>query len=195
MIAIIDYGASNLRSVTNALAKIGVKYRIAQGPRDLTTADKVIFPGVGAAGTAMQRLLETGFIEAIPRLTVPFLGICLGMQLLADFSEENNTQCLGIIPGRVKKIPPGQKVPQIGWNTVRVQQSSLLFKNIPDENFFYFVHSYFFDAESPYTLATVDYGIQFPAAVKKDNFYAVQFHPEKSGPTGLQLLRNFIELC
>lgn len=195
MITIIDYGASNLRSVANALTKIGAAYSIVTSPRALENATKVIIPGVGAAGSAMQRLLETGFIEAIPRLTVPVLGICLGMQLCADFSEENMTQCLGIIPGKVKKFPAGQKIPQIGWNTVHVRQPSPLFQNIPDESFFYFVHSYYFDAPEACALAETDYGISFSSVVQKNNFYAVQFHPEKSGSAGLQLLRNFCELC
>lgn len=199
MIAIIDYGASNIQSVANALAKLGQKFKVVQNPQELarleTDTDKVILPGVGAAGAAMQRLLETGLTEAIPRLKVPFLGICLGMQLLADFSEEGNVQCLSIIPGKVIVIPNGVKIPQIGWNKVSVRKKCPLTGDIPDESFFYFVNSFYFDAPDEYVIGKTDYGISFPSIVQKNNFYAVQFHPEKSGETGLDLLRNFCEKC
>lgn len=213
MIAIIDYGAGNLQSVANALKKLGQEFKLVKEPSELTRAEKVILPGVGAAGAAMQKMLASGFIEELPRLKIPLLGICLGMQLLADFSEEGGVQCLGLIPGRVKKFTQldvvllmqniiclaslrlGLKVPQIGWNKVDFTQKSPLTDGIPDGNYFYFVNSYYFDAPDKYVIATTDYGISFPSIIQKENFYATQFHPEKSGETGLKLLNNFCTKC
>lgn len=195
MISIIDYGAGNIRSVENALTFLKQPFRIVRKAGELRGSSKVIFPGVGAAGTAMQYLLESGLIDAIGRIQVPFLGICLGLQLLADFSDEDNTQCLSIIPGRVQQFPPTLKVPQIGWNSVIITQPSPLTDGIPDESFFYFVNSYYFDAPAENTLGMTPYGLEFPSIVRKDNFYGVQFHPEKSGEIGLRLLRNFCEKC
>lgn len=196
MIAVIDYGAGNLGSVCNALKKLKQNFRIVRSPRDIARAKKVILPGVGAAGSAMQGLLETGFIDVIPRLEKPFLGICLGMQLLASFSEEDATTCMGIIPGSVKKFPAAAlKIPQIGWNTVKFLKKSPLFWKVPDESYFYFVNSFYFDAPRETVIGQSDYGLSFPSAIQSKNFYAVQFHPEKSGEIGLQLLRNFCEKC
>jgi len=196
MIAIIDYGAGNIQSVCNALKKIGQEFKIANSPEGLKDADKIIMPGVGSAGAAMQSLLESNLIEAISGSGVPFLGICLGMQLLADFSEEDGVQCCAIIPGRVRKFNDGRlKVPHMGWNKVERTQKSPLLQGIGDGNYFYFVHSFYFDAPQEFVVAQTIYGIKFPAIIQKDNFYAVQFHPEKSGPMGLQLLRNFCEKC
>lgn len=196
MIAIIDYGAGNLQSVANALKKLGQKFKIAETPQALARAERVILPGVGSAGAAMQRMLETGFIDAIPRLKVPFLGICLGLQLLADFSGEDNTECLAVVPGRVKKFSQEEvKVPQIGWNKVNFAKKSPLTADIVDENYFYFVNSYYFDAPDEYVIATTDYGVSFASIIQKENFYATQFHPEKSGELGLQLLNNFCTKC
>lgn len=196
MIAIIDYGASNLQSVCNALKKIKQPFKVVQRPLELAEAKKVILPGVGSAGDSMQALLESGFIETIPRLKIPFLGICLGLQLLADFSEEGRIQCLSIIPGRVKKFStPGLKVPQIGWNKVDFTKQSPLFTKIPSESYFYFVNSFYFDAPEENILGKTNYGIPFASIIQKNNFYATQFHPEKSGSLGLKLLRNFCELC
>lgn len=195
MIAIIDYGASNLQSVCSALKKLKQKFKVVKTPQELAGAKKVILPGVGAAGNAMQKLLETGFVDAIPRLSQPFLGICLGLQLLSEFSEEDNTPCLSIIPGRVKKFSKDLKVPQIGWNKVKFLKKSLLFENIPGKSYFYFVHSFYFDAPSEVIIGQTQYGVPFASVIQDQNFYAVQFHPEKSGEPGLQLLRNFCEKC
>ena len=194
-IAIIDYGAGNLQSVANALKKLGKVFKIVRKPRELAGFDKVVLPGVGSANTAMQSLLESGFIETIPQLKIPFLGICLGMQLLADFSEEDNVQCLGIISGKVKRLDGDLKVPQMGWNKVNIKRKSALTQGLKNDDYFYFVHSYFFDAARDSVCAETLYGNNFPAIVQKENFYGVQFHPEKSGDAGLQLLRNFCELC
>ncbi|MFA5829115.1 MAG: imidazole glycerol phosphate synthase subunit HisH [Candidatus Gracilibacteria bacterium] len=195
MIAIIDYGAGNLQSVANALKKLGEPFEVVRKPAELSKAQKVIFPGQGAAGSAMQVLLESGFIEAIPKLTMPFLGICLGMQLLANFSEEDNTQCLGIIPGRVKKMKISLKVPHVGWNKVAINQRSPLVEGLNNNSYFYFVHSYYFDAPQENIFGQTLYEIDFPSIVQKENFYGVQFHPEKSGEAGFQLLRNFCKKC
>lgn len=194
MIAIIDYGAGNIKSVTNALKKFGQKFKLVKEPSELARTKKVILPGVGAAEAAMQRMLESGFIKELPRLKIPLLGICLGMQLLADFSEEGGVQCLGLISGRVKKFTQ-LKVPQIGWNKVDFAQKSQLTGGIPNGNYFYFVNSYYFDAPEKYVMATTDYGIKFPSIIQKENSYAVQFHPEKSGEMGLKLLNNFCTKC
>lgn len=196
MIALIDYGAGNLESVGNALRKLKQPFKTVSKPQQLSGAQKVILPGVGAAKSAMWALRENGFDKAIPQLTVPFLGICLGLQLLADFSEEGDARCLGIIPGCVKKFPDNElKVPQVGWNSVSYMKQSPLFKKISDNSYFYFVNSFYFDAPQENILGRTLYTLSFPSVVQKENFYAVQFHPEKSGKQGLQLLRNFCELC
>lgn len=196
MIAIINYGAGNIKSVCNALEKLEQSYKAVSNLGELACAKKVILPGVGAAGSAMQSLLEAGFIEAIPRLTVPVLGICLGLQLLADFSEENNVECLSVISGRVRKFPGQElKIPQIGWNKVAFKKRSPFLDGIPSGNYFYFVNSYYLDAAEEDVLGETDYGVSFASIVRKSNFYATQFHPEKSGEIGLKLLRNFCEKC
>lgn len=197
MIGIIEYNAGNIQSICNALSALGQDFRIITKPQELKRVTKVIFPGVGAAGSAMQSLLENNFIEAIPRLQMPFLGICIGMQLLADFSEEGGVQCLGIIPGKVKKIPAELKIPHIGWNKVRFAASSPLTRTLNDSNrnFFYFVNSYYFDAPEQYVIGKTPYGISFPSMVQKENFFGIQFHAEKSGTNGMALLRNFCEQC
>lgn len=193
-IAVIDYGAGNLKSVTNALKKLGQNFEVINFPGKIDEFDKLIFPGVGAANFAMPRLQQQGWIEIIKNWRKPFLGICLGMQLLADFSEEGGVGCLQIIPGQVKKFTD-LKVPQIGWNRVQFLRSSKLFEGIADADFFYFVNSYYFAAAPQFVVGQSKYGINFPAIVEKDNFYAVQFHPEKSDQAGLKLLLNFCEKC
>lgn len=196
MIAVIDYGAGNLKSVCNALESINQLYKVVKEPRELACARAVIIPGVGAAGPAMKSLQKNGFARAITKLKVPVLGICLGLQLFADFSEEDGTKCLSITSAsRVKKLPESLKLPQMGWNKVNFINDSLLTKNIPNGSFFYFVHSYYWDGPRKFVLGTTNYGISFPSIVRRKNFYAVQFHPEKSGDIGLQLLRNFCDLC
>jgi len=197
MIQIIDYGAGNIRSVENALKKLGVDYRIVGSVSELKNDCKVIFPGVGAACSAMRGLKEGGFIGALKNFKAPVLGICLGMQILLEASEEGNVSCLGIINGNVKKFDSklGIKIPQIGWNKVKQKFNSPLFDGVPDGSYFYFVNSYYADVDDSYVLGITDYGITFPSVIRKDNFYGVQFHPEKSGEVGLRLLNNFCKLC
>jgi len=200
MIQIIDYGAGNIRSVINALNKLGIESKVISSAKELKLDCKTIFPGVGAAGSAMRQLEERGFKKAIAQITAPFLGICLGMQLLMDFSEENDTDCLGVIKGRTVKFPNSLKVPQIGWNKVEQKKSQpknpQLFEGIPDESYFYFVNSYYLELDKKYSeIGTTNYGVNFTSAIKEKNFYGVQFHPEKSGEIGLALLNNFYKLC
>jgi len=195
MIQIIDYGAGNIKSITNALKKLDENYAVITSPSQIRGDAKIIFPGVGAAGNAMDRLKENGFIEAIPRLKNMFLGICLGMQLLTEFSEEGMVKCLGIIKGKVDKFKNTPKVPQIGWNKVSFIKNDPLFNNIPDDSYFYFVNSYYVNADENYALGKTNYGDLFTSVVRNRNFYGVQFHPEKSAEIGLNLLNNFCKLC
>ena len=193
MIAIIDYSAGNTRSVMNAVRRVGAEFEVTDDPIKILNADRVIFPGVGHAAHAMNTLKEKGLDEVIRRVEKPLLGICIGMQLLFDFSEEGETQCLGIIEGSVKKFSEEDKiVPQIGWNNVRHDNSDL-FADIEQDAWFYTVNSYY-ASDTPYASAHSEYGVKYTSAVKKDNFYGTQFHPEKSADNGNQLLKNFIEL-
>lgn len=199
MIAIIDYNAGNVASVQNALEQIGVKSFVTGNVDEIRSAEKVIFPGVGRAGSAMLELQKRGLDKIIPKLKQPFLGICLGLQLLAEFSEEDNTNCLGVISGKVQKFPQTVKIPQIGWNQLSLCKNKLkvvsdLFKDVPDDSFFYFVNSFALEYLPEQTIGKTSYGIEFSAAVQKDNFYGVQFHPEKSGEVGLRVLKNFVEI-
>lgn len=194
-IAIIDYGAGNLRSIESALKKLGQEFEIIKKPEDLGDFAKVILPGVGAAKSAMNNLKKQGFSKILAQLKIPFLGICLGLQLLSDFSREDNVKCLSIIPGRVKKFPKFVKVPQIGWNKVNFVKESPLSDDIPNESYFYFVNSFYFETDRDFLTAESDYGITFPSIIQKDNFYATQFHPEKSGEIGAKLLFNFCKKC
>jgi len=194
MIAIIDYKAGNIASVKNALDRLGVASVVTAKPAEVMAADGVIFPGQGRAGRAMAELRRTGLDRAIPRVTKPFLGICLGMQLLAEFSEEDSVNCLGIIPGRCRKFPGSVKAPQLGWNKVSFKLASPLAKGLKDGEYFYFVHSYYFDVGRDFVAGTTDYGFEFASMLQKGNFYAVQFHPEKSGSAGQRLLKNFCGL-
>ena len=192
MIAIIKYNAGNITSVQNALERLGYSSIVTDEPKLIQQAEKVIFPGVGEASTAMQYLKEKGLDEVIKNLKQPVLGICLGQQLLCTFSEEGNTECLGIFDVRVKKFEPRLKVPHMGWNTLKVQNSELYNGILSEENF-YFVHSYYAEV-SQETTAVCDYIVPFSASMQKDNFYATQFHPEKSSLAGEQLLLNFLQL-
>lgn len=198
MITIIDYNAGNIKSVTNALDSLNVKYEITADPNKILATEKIIFPGVGAAGSAMQNLKKTQLDKIIPQIKVPFLGICLGMQILLNSSEEDQTECLGIFDGKVKKFQaqtPDQKIPHMGWNQVQIQSTNPLFKDIPNQSFFYFVHSYYCDLKEPKeAIGQTEYIHPFDCAANKNNFYATQFHPEKSGEIGLKLLKNFVEL-
>lgn len=193
-VVIIDYKAGNTRSLQFALSRLGVEAILSKDWATIQAADKVFFPGVGAAGFAMQQLKASGLEELIPQLTQPVLGICLGMQLLCKASEENAAQGLGIFDTIVQAIPPasGLKVPHMGWNQLQEENSPLL-KGLPPSSYFYFVHSYAVPVVGN-TTAQATHGQTFSAMLEKDNFYAVQFHPEKSGPVGAQLLANFLAL-
>lgn len=193
-IAIVDYNAGNTRSVQFALERLGVAPILTQNPALLASVDKVIFPGVGAAGSTMAYLKKTGLDVIIKNLKQPVLGICLGMQLLCEFSEEGNVEGLGVFPQKVKRfmVEEGLKVPHVGWNTLSCETVPLM-AGIEASNHVYFVHSYYAEM-SVYTVASCTYGTQFSAALQKDNFYGTQFHPEKSGSIGAQILKNFIAL-
>lgn len=192
MIAIVKYNAGNIRSVKNALDRIGVESFLTDDPAALASADKVIFPGVGEASTAMNYLKERGLDEVLKSLTQPFLGICLGMQLMCQYSEENNTDCLGIFKEKVKLFPSEEIVPHMGWNDFSSHSGSL-FEGISTVDNMYFVHSYFAET-GEHTMATTDYILPFSSGLQKDNFYGVQFHPEKSAEVGERLLKNFVSL-
>ncbi len=193
-IALVKYNAGNTRSVLCALARLGYEATVTEDPGQLRSADRVIFPGVGEASTAMAYLRERGLATFLPTLTQPFLGICLGMQLMCSFSEEHDTPCLGIFPETVKKFTPleGAKIPHMGWNTLDVEDDPF-FKGLSDPLWSYFVHSYYVPL-SPYTIAATEYAsLRFTAALRKDNFWGSQFHPEKSGSAGERMLKNFLE--
>ena len=196
---VIDYGAGNLRSVTIALARLGFDPLITSEPEVVDNADIVILPGVGAAADTMSNLAQRRLVEPIRQYIAsgrPFLGICMGLQVLFSVSEEGGEHpCLDILPGRVRRLPDGLKVPQMGWNHVRQRCSHPIFDGIPDGAFFYFVHSYYVDPEDPsVVIGETDYGVTFPAVVAKDNIVATQFHPEKSAESGLRLYENFLRM-
>jgi glutamine amidotransferase len=192
MIAIIDYGAGNIRSVKYALDRIGASSVLTGDPEVISNAAKVIFPGVGEARSAMTTLKKNGLARLIPELQQPVLGICLGMQLLCEFSEEGNTPGMGIFQVEVKRFRTDLKVPHIGWNTIFDLQTAL-FEKIPENTYTYFVHSYYVP-ENEHTIASTEYGLRFSSALRKKNFFATQFHPEKSGDAGEQILKNFLNL-
>ena len=201
MIAIIDYDAGNLKSVEKALIKVGAEPVVTRDAKVIEQADKVILPGVGAFGEAMEKLKSFDLIEPIYKVVEqgkPFLGICLGLQLLFEYSEEKEG-CKGLclLKGGIKRIPdaPGLKVPHMGWNSLKVADNAKLFRNLPEDPYVYFVHSYYLQAEEPdIVAATTEYGVTIHASVEKDNVFACQFHPEKSGEVGLAILKNFVEL-
>jgi glutamine amidotransferase len=195
VIAIVKYNAGNIQSVLCALDRLGYDAVVTDDIDTIKKADKVIFPGVGEASTAMEYLKKTNLIDTLTGLKQPFLGICLGMQLLCSKSEENDTVCMNIFDTPVLKFPKdsGEKIPHVGWNTLTNLKSNL-YKDIDEESFVYFVHSYYVPL-SKYTIATCNYaGVDFTASLKRDNFYATQFHPEKSGKVGSLILKNFLEL-
>ncbi len=200
MIAIIDYGAGNLRSVINAVTQLGYQATITSQPEDILQAQAVFLPGVGAAGDTMSSLKKLGLTETIQQLVAenrPLFGICIGLQILFTGTEEGGWhECLNIIPGRVKRLPGGLKVPHMGWNQVKQRFTHPLFEGIPDNANFYFVHSYYGDPEDKSVIAAeTNYGVDFCSAVAKGNLVATQFHPEKSGELGLQIYANFIRFA
>jgi len=191
-IAIIDYGAGNIQSIKFAVQRLGFEAVLSSNAEEIQNADKVIFPGVGEAGSAMRMLRSTGLDKLIPNLKQPVLGICLGMQLMCKSSEEGNTTGLGIFDAEVKKFNADLKVPQIGWNTI-TELEGKLFENVCAEEYVYLVHSYYVP-ECSDEIARTNYGVDYSTALNRNNFYGVQFHPEKSSKTGEQILKNFLNL-
>ncbi|MFY7669951.1 imidazole glycerol phosphate synthase subunit HisH [Tenacibaculum sp. MEBiC06402] len=191
-LVIIDYGAGNIKSIQFAFKRLGVDAVLTNNVEEIQNADKVIFPGVGEASSAMNKLRESGLDKVIPTLKQPVLGICLGMQLMCTSSEEGNTEGLGIFDVEIKRFSNELKVPQMGWNTISNLKSDL-FKGIKEDEYMYLVHSYYAE-DCKYAIATTDYGINYATALHKDNFYGTQFHPEKSGVEGEKILKNFLEL-
>jgi glutamine amidotransferase len=191
-IVIINYGAGNIQSIMFAIERLGFKAVLSNNPDEIKAADKVIFPGVGEASSAMKMLLESGLETLIPTLKQPVLGICLGMQLMCNKSEEGNTKGLGIFDVDVIKFTPKVKVPQMGWNQI-YNLKSPLFEGINENEYMYLVHS-FYAPNCPEAIATTDYEVEYASALQKDNFYGTQFHPEKSGDVGEQILGNFLKL-
>jgi imidazole glycerol-phosphate synthase subunit HisH len=198
VLAVIDYQAGNLTSVVRSLKALGAEAEVTQDPGVVSRARRVVFPGVGAAGKAMATLKELGLDQALTQCFqrgVPILGICLGAQIVLEYSEENDTACLGLLPGRTRALPssPGLKIPHMGWNRVRFSRPHPVFTGLPEEAEYYFVHSYYPDpAEPGLVLGVTDHGATFPSAIGRRNLVATQFHPEKSGRFGLQILKNFL---
>lgn len=195
-VAIVKYNAGNVFSVINAVKRLGVEPLWTDDAEELMKADRVIFPGQGEASHAMNYLRQHGLDKVICDLKQPVLGICIGQQLLCKHSDEGNTDCLGIFPMDVKRFVPTKhedKVPQMGWNSLSLKPCEL-FKGLNDGDFVYFVHSYYVPLHDEYTIATANFTLDYSAAIHKDNFYATQFHPEKSGKVGEKILRNFLEI-
>ena len=197
-IAIIDYGAGNLRSVAKAFEKLGFPPLVTADPAHVLAADAVVLPGVGAAGDTMSSLSSRGMVAAIGEVIArgqPFFGVCLGLQLLFESSEEGGADCLGLLRGKVRRLPATVKVPHMGWNEARLLRPHPVFEGVPSGSFFYFVHSYYADPEDRALVAAeTDYGATFCSAVARGNLVATQFHPEKSGALGLKLYENFVRL-
>ena len=200
MITIIDYGAGNLRSVSNAITSLGCKARVSSDPGEVIRAQSVILPGVGAAADTMANLKERGLIDPIRQVIaagLPFFGICMGLQALFTETEEGGLhKCMDIIPGRVRKLPPGLKNPHMGWNQVRQLYSHPIFDGIPDNSYFYFVHGFYADPDDSSLIAgETEYGLSLCSILIRDNLIATQFHPEKSGALGLRMYNNFIKIA
>ena len=198
-LVVIDYQSGNVRSVTRALESAGVSPLVTGDPAELPGADAVIFPGVGSGPAAMSALEDRGLVAPLQDYVAsgrPFMGICLGLQLLLDRTEEGDASCLGIIPGHVKRLPDGLKVPHMGWNSVEFEADHPVLRDIPQGSHFYFVHSYYAaPSEQTWVAGTTEYSVPFCSVYAKDNLVATQFHPEKSGPVGLRVYRNFVELA
>lgn len=201
MIAIIDYDAGNIKSVENALVRLGEEPVVTRNPGEISGADGVILPGVGSFGDAMKRLESYGLVETIVQVAerrIPFLGICLGLQLMFECSEESpGIKGLGLLPGRILRIPDegGLKVPHMGWNSLKYPHPGRLFRGVPQDSYVYFVHSYYLRAEEESIVtAATDYGTLIHASVEKNNIFACQFHPEKSSGVGMQILCNFVSI-
>ena len=192
MVVIIDYGAGNIQSVKYALERLGIEAVLTSNPEEIKSADKVIFPGVGRAKFAMEKLAKAGLDTLIPTLTQPVLGVCLGMQLMCEHTAEDDTKGLGIFPIEVKEFDKTLKVPQIGWNQISELKGGL-FNDVNKDSFTYFVHS-FYVPDNKFSIATTSYGLKYSSAIQKDNFYATQFHPEKSGDIGEKILWNFLSI-
>jgi glutamine amidotransferase len=200
MIVVIDYGAGNLRSVLNAISRLGHQAKITSTARELVTAQVVILPGVGAAADSMGNLHRLGLVNPIRRFIAegrPFLGVCIGLQLLFTGTEEGGWhECLDVIPGVVRRLPPGLKIPHMGWNQLRQRISHPIFRGIPDEANFYFTHSFYAEPEDTSVVAgTTSYGVSICSMIIKDNLIATQFHPEKSGEYGLKMYANFLKIA
>ncbi len=199
MITIVDYGAGNLRSMARAFAAIGVEARVVDKPEQVKQAEAVVLPGVGAAGAAMRFLKERGLDDAVRgalKRGLPFLGVCLGMQLLLGSHEEGDVAGLSLLPGRVRRFPEGLLVPQMGWNQVRLLRETPLFAGVPEGAHFYFVHSYYAEPEAAgQVVGQTEYGPPYCSVIEAGNLWGVQFHPEKSSSNGLQVLHNFARLA
>ncbi len=200
MLALVDYGSGNIRSVERALGFVGAEFALTEDPDVVAGAAGVVLPGVGAALDTMDGLRARGLDAAVRDYLAsgrPFMGVCMGLQALLEHSEENDgTPCLGLFPGRVRLFPPGLHVPHMGWNQVRRRRPCPILEGVPDGANFYFVHSYYADAaEAEYCAATTEYGLEFMSVLGRDLAFATQFHPEKSGATGLLLYRNFARIC
>ena len=197
-VTVVDYGAGNLHSVAKAIERLGDLPTVTDDPREVQRARAVILPGVGASDSAMKALQQRGLVEPIKEVIsrgVPFFGVCLGLQLLLESSEEGSIPCLGVVPGVVKRFPPGLKVPHMGWNQVTLHGDHPVFEGVENDSYFYFVHSYYVAPEDPgLVLGTTEYGLEFCSVIAMDNLVATQFHPEKSGARGLRLYENFLRL-
>ena len=195
-IVIIDYESGNLRSVSRAVERAGVTPRVTSDPAVVAAADGLIVPGQGSGPSAMRALQARGLVRPLLDYIAsgrPYLGVCLGLQLLLDATDEGDAECLGLAPGRVRRLPDGLKVPHMGWNTVRFQREHPLWESIPQDSHFYFVHSYYADpAEQDYVAGLTEYGVEFCSIYARDNVVATQFHPEKSGDNGLRIYANFV---
>ena len=196
-IVVLDYGASNLRSVAKAFDKLGYEAAISGSPDCFDTADAIVLPGQGAAASTMDGLKSRGLIDPLMKFIddeKPFLGVCMGLQVLVEFSEEGDQECLGLVQGRVRRLPSDVKVPHIGWNQVAQKSRSPLFDSVPDTSYFYFVHSYYpVPDDASLIIGETEYSITFCSAIAKDNMVATLFHPEKSGELGLHLYDNFVK--